>query len=140
MAAGNWIRFNRYPDSGLPWVTLAAGCGLGVFADARLWAPAEVPDLSFRRAFRIVYALSFAAFVVIVTVPYPPAPPWWLKVAAFLSWIPFPAMSLFLYLRWEKVKGRLRQGLCPRCGYDLRASPGRCPECGRDKVTLRRAA
>lgn len=30
---------------------------------------------------------------------------------------------------------RIRQsrrptGLCPECGYDLRASPGRCPECG----------
>ncbi len=26
---------------------------------------------------------------------------------------------------------RARAGLCPDCGYDLRATPGRCPECGR---------
>jgi hypothetical protein len=39
-----------------------------------------------------------------------------------------PAFQLRAILHLHK---RSREGLCPRCGYDLRATPERCPECGR---------
>jgi hypothetical protein len=34
-------------------------------------------------------------------------------------------------LRALAARQRSHNGLCPTCGYDLRASPLRCPECGR---------
>jgi hypothetical protein len=50
--------------------------------------------------------------------------PHWAVAAVLL--VP-PAVWL---LRHRASRRRLRLGLCPACGYDLRATPGRCPECG----------
>ena len=54
--------------------------------------------------------------------------PKWLVVLSFA--IPAGAWAAARLARGQ----RRRQGLCPQCGYDLRATPHRCPECGAEAV------
>jgi hypothetical protein len=52
---------------------------------------------------------------------------------AFPCWVPLIVFATAPALRLRRVakaRHRRRRRLCPRCGYDLRATPGRCPECG----------
>jgi hypothetical protein len=61
----------------------------------------------------------------------------------FPMWAPaalsavLPAIGLTSYARRRRTLTRRAAGLCPACGYDLRASPARCPECGIVSATRR---
>jgi hypothetical protein len=58
---------------------------------------------------------------------------------AFPLWAPaalFAALPLVRACRSMLRRRRLnRPGVCSKCGYDLRATPGRCPECGAQAVS-----
>ena len=88
----------------------------------RGWEPTQVqlfPGFGFSRSYDEPY-LNFG-----VSIPY-----WSLALLAAV----LPVGSI---ARAYLSRRRTKQGLCPSCGYDLRATPGRCPECGADATDSR---
>jgi hypothetical protein len=63
--------------------------------------------------------IQYRTFVLVV-------PCWFLSAVTslFPLWFLARAVGRFRQRKW------LKQGLCNKCGYDLRATPDRCPECG----------
>ena len=56
------------------------------------------------------------------------APVWGLLLLTLI----IPSLHAIPFARRLRQRRRHRLNLCPDCGYDLRASPGRCPECGAE--------
>jgi hypothetical protein len=56
------------------------------------------------------------------------SPAFWLLAAA--ANVVVGVIGVRLIFRADLRDRRVKQGLCVKCGYDLRATPDKCPECG----------
>jgi hypothetical protein len=139
-----WIRSLRAPDTialtALPirW-SLSTDSGTLFLTCDRSWLdPAEVKRVNNP----FTYQRSMLGFGIKQTqpihsrpVPYPGIITYGTVTKTFHAplWSCFLLFAILPAIEMPRLLRRLRRhnlGLCPHCGYDLRASPDKCPECG----------
>jgi predicted amidophosphoribosyltransferase len=58
---------------------------------------------------------------------------WALWIGAIITLVGGATWTVWILLAVRRDVVRHRDGLCMKCGYDLRHSGDRCPECGEPK-------
>jgi hypothetical protein len=120
----NRITFADYPDPGRNARAVYAGAQYGA-SDPQYpneWSGVRPGAFHFVRTGQRPGQLPCFVGGVAASVPY-----WFVGLATFPGALLCGRRVLRRFRRGRDAKA----GLCPACGYDLRATPERCPECGR---------
>ena len=154
-AAVLWVRGTAMHDAvsvgfGRGLLTLTSGSG-GFETSVLFYGPQHAEPFRYHRYPPGAFGFGQAAsYMEAGTAPYTRWSRWGFMAAwsrSAWSWyaVTVPVWSVVLLAlclpAWRLLRGR-RRGRdagcvpCPRCGDDLRATPGRCPECGRGPARM----